>query len=467
MCGSPGRTGSGNIYTLNSVEQKFQHFLNSTVRAGSIWGGTGGRSGTWTWDSDHWIVRRQPNILFGCVGLVTSFLAYWFNYNEEYFEGWSNSILYGIHQVFNEELNSHDVFLHDNRRHRDIPCIDIRGYREFIHDPVERNFYFDNYIVSIIGNVADFINNGMLLLTRISDGNYFFKWNPINFQNFNVMCLGSHHVYLYIKRGNGGENDPPTEDNTPHQLWRLAADYPIGSPTTWREEEIRIRICPGDHAIHTRHRGTRVQNVNVYPDSQITQASAEYLHNRYVTNPNEIPTPEKRWKEACNSIIAIWKLSDLRDNAQAPIVSEDPHLTPFLENTSRRIEIISGPSSTRAIPNLTSFQIMKEIDEEWQIIEYGGEVNSGNIIKFIIESTGLIASTQLNIELVGIHSLHYRNSFPEIFDVIQEEVTGNRIEIEYQLLNISAPFVPENIYFIAWIYEFEFNIQSPVLNYLA
>lgn len=447
--GSSGRT---NEHTISIIEQKFQHFLNATVRAGSLYGAcNGAENGTWGRAGEgHWVVRRRPQIRFGCVCLATSFIVYWYNYNGNYRKGWAAGIGENIHDVFSETIAQHRATIGRTT------YSDFRGFQELVQDGSVQGFYHGSYYVSRIGEMVDFINSGALLFTKKVGNRYHFKWNPSTFNDFNVLGIGSHHVIIYVKRGSGGENDIPGEENTPHQIWRLAADSPDGKKTTWREEEVQVRICPRSD-LHRRHTATTVENIFLSHDSQETDAETVlgWLGGKHVTLPTEVPSERVKWLSACESITAIWKLKDLRPNAQVISLEGYADGDALLDNPSQRIEIVaqSGASFEVSLPELTGITVMKRVGGLWETVQADGTLSAGDQVKLVIDSTGVEAGTQVSI---GIFDVDLDEKLPE-----RGEIQGNSTEIEFELLGFIVPASPDNKFFFrAWIYDIDFNVES-------
>jgi hypothetical protein len=461
-----GRTGEITNYTLASIEQKFQHFLNATVRAGSVYGGCGGYArGTWSWDQEgeHWIVRRRPRIPFSCSPLAASFMAFWFNYNADSERGWT---IAGdrIQFAFNESVARHNAVIH--RIERQNLC----GYKEFVEDGSQQDFYGGNFFVSRIGTIADFINDGTLLFLRRRGGNFFFKWNPDRFSRFNVLAIGSHHVIMYIKRGNEGANSYPTDRNIPHQIWRFAADSPENRPTTWREEEIRVIICPTyererpldrylNNQYHKSHRASTVHQYTIHQDCQDTNFDSinNALLTKNVTFRSELPHQEQRWLAGCDSIIAIWKLKDLRSNGKAP---EIPGISDIINNPSKRIVFVNPrrESTDVEIPRLTGIQVSKLQGEGRVPITEDNPLHADDILEFAITSIGVASFTRICISVFDMHGFE---KLP-----YEIEITGNNNLTQIRLLGIVVPNPPDNyIFFRAWIYEVDINVETELFPY--
>ncbi len=451
----PGSTGHVNAYTLSLIEQKFQHFLNATKRAGSVYGGCAGRGGTWAWDEEgHWIVRRRPQIQFGCSCLAASFLSFWYNYNEDYFYAWHLGT-YRIDYALDHSVVPHDVVIPAHRAYTGL-----RGFREFVEDGTETGYFDGDFYLTRAGTMADFINTGALLFVRRAGQYYHFKWDPDIFNDFNVVAFGGHHAGLYIKRGSGGEHEPPERGNRPHQIWRLAADGSSGTPTTWRPEELRVRICP-INTLHPRHFtrasgrpvNTIVRRVHLY-DAETTALPQELL-NKHVTLPEEMPSVGKPRKHACASVTAFWKLKDLRPHALAPVLETYEVGDDFLNNPPRAIEhqTTTGSGTDVAIPSLNSMVIMKQVEGQWEVVQRDGIVRAGETLRAVIDSTGVVADTAVTIE---VYDTNDDRKIP--YDGVIE---GDCTQVEFELLNFIVPGAPDNkIIFTAWIYERDFYVEA-------
>lgn len=462
-----GRSGEENTFTLASIEQKFQHFLNATVRAGSVYSDCAGyAAGTWAWhDEGHWIIRRRPRIQFGCVCLASSFLAYWYNYNADSEPSWHLSVSRGIQYSFNETLASHNANI-SNRDYENL-C----GYKEFVEDGSQLDFYNGNYYATRIGSMADFINDGTLQFFRRGGGNFYFKWNPDRFARFNVLAIGSHHVILHVKRGSEGENSYPTNENTPHQIWRFAADMPVNGPTVWREEEVGLKICPDynsgqahdrytNNQYHTSHGANAIERYEVHPDCTVTNFDPvnEALLTKHVTLSSELPKEDKRWLQGCNSIIVIWKLKDLRANGKAPEVSGVS--SSIINNPSKRI-VFENPRREHtdvAIPRLTDIQVSKLENGVCVNVSDSNPLRPGDRLHLIISSSGVEASTRIS---VSVFDTSGDEKLPH--DV---EITGDTTETDIDLQSIIVPNPPDNyICFRAWIYDIDIGVESVWLPY--
>ena len=432
-------------FQIPGIEQKFQHFLNATVRSNSFYQMN---TRPLHFRNNHWVIVQNG---YGCVGFAGCFLGYWFNFNELFDSGIWDRIGPGIQHVFDESINTESH----------------PGLREFVEDGAsEQSFYGGNYYVSRIGTIADYINDGSLRFVRRVGHSIFydFKWDPGIFNDFNVLGIGGHHVILYIKRGEGGENDPPNENDSHNQIWRLAADFPRGGPTTWEEEErkIRIRICP-INAYHNNHGGPTIQSITLSPDAEETNMTTinGWLRNKHVTLPMEIPRPPPHhWKQACSSIIAIWKLKDLRQDGRAPTIPGSS--SPIPTNLPRRIENTApGGVGNVPIPNLTNIRIMKQVDGSWEQVQGEIPVRSADNVKLIIESTGVDTGTPITIEIFDYHD-------NEKLPFGEGETQGISTEIVAELLNFIVPNPPNNqIYFLASIYDQELFIESDWIYYLG
>jgi len=430
----------------NEIERKFQHFLNATVRSGSFY-----QMNTHPlhFRDDHWVITQNG---FACVGFAGCFLGYWFNFNEDFDAGIWDRIGPGIQHVFHESINtaSHP------------------GLREFVdeEDASEREFYGGNYYVSMVGTIADYINNGHLRFVRRVGNSIFyeFKWDPSVFNDFNVAGIGSHHVILYVKRGEGGENDPPSDDDTRNKVFRLAADYPVGGPTTWEEEgrKMRIRICPNGNSHHTRHRGPAVQSITLSPDAEETDMATinGWLRGQHVTLPMEIPNADHDWKHACGSIFVVWKLKNLESNGCAPSIPDSHSSIPA--NLPKRIENTApGGVGDVPIPDLTDIRIMNQVDGTWRLVQGEFFVRGRENIKIIIESTGVDNNTPITIEVFDYNG-------DEKLSLGEFQTQGNTTEIVAELENYIVPNSPNNqIYLQASIYNQELSIQSDFIYYEA
>lgn len=459
--GQTGSSGRVNAYTLSLIEQKFQHFLNATVRAGSVYGGCGGENGTWAWDAaGHWVVRRQPHITFGCSCFAAAFLTYWYNYNGAYHPGWDLGV-WQINHAFDQSIERHDVDIPHRRRYTGL-----RGFREFVVDASRQPFYGGNFMVSRVSPVAAYINDGWLLLSRKAGGNYYFKWHPDVLGDFNVVGVGGHHVIMYVKRGSGGENDPPEDGNRPHQVWRLAADGTPGSlqATTWREEELQVVLCPAGHRHtlpHNRHRSGVLMppspTVALSERSLAAEPDLRGLQGQRVTLYGE------RDRHACGSMLAIWKLMDLRPHTRAPLIETYAGGDDFLNNPTRPIQHQTpGRGSTAVdVPHLTQMTMMIHTGGRWEAVREGTTVHAGDRVQAIIESVGVDAGTPVMIEVFDTATREPKIPF-------SGEIQGDRTEIEFELMSYIVGDPPDNqLFFEAWIYEPAFNVASDPVAYVA
>lgn len=185
-----------------------------------------------------------------------------------------------------------------------------------------------------------------------------------------------------------------------------------------------------------------------------------WLRNKHVTLPMEIPgPPPHHWKHACASIIAIWKLKDLRQDGRAPTIPGSS--SPIPTNLPRRIENTApGGVGNVPIPSLTDIRVMKQADGDWEPVQGETPVRSGDNVKLIIESTGVDTGTPITIEIFDYDGY-------EKLPFGEGETTGNTTEIEAELLNFIVPNPPNNqIYFLASIYDQELFIESDWIHYL-
>lgn len=504
--------GGANLVRLDCVEQKFQHFLNATVRAGSVYGGCGAyEAGTWSWDEEeeHWIVRRQPQIRFGCVGLGASFLAYWFNYNAESERGWYMSVNKNLHHTFHETAERHTVTVGGDE------FADVRGYREFVEEGQDQDLWGSPTRLTRAARVGDYINDGWLqFVERRGGSRYYFKWDPDRFANYNILGIGSHHVYMYIKRGCGGESDPPTSQNRPHQIWRFAADGSTGTPTTWREELVEVRmcpepcpepwnarahpsvvssrmraradcppICPGGGGCghvcplgggqrcrrranryacspwHREHGDAAITSVTLHPEAETSQANAdEWLLDAHVTIPYEVPSRFKRWRQACEALIALWKLKDLRPDGRAPEV--DGVGDGLLDFPSRPIRFWRPGRGDSAVPvpRVTAILVQKEVAGSWRDVGPGDTLRAGDAIRLRVDTDGVEDDTAVTVAVIDT-----RNDEKIPFS---GTVTANRAIIEEELMSYIVPSPPDNqIAFVAWVYDREIDVSTDWIDY--
>lgn len=343
--GAVARVSDPPTRLTSSQEEKFQHFLEHTVRAGSRYGGCGGfGSGTWGYDAEHhtWTVRKRvrtevdlgPQIYFGCVGLVASFLTYWYNYNEDAGPVWSLAVGPGISYALAAELGPGTV----NEREG------VLGLRPAVADPVEldcpgqfttwRSFVSATQVggeqVPLVGTAASFINDGLLRYVCMRGGRARFEWDPSYFANFNICVISSHHVILWVKRAPDG--GPPRGDGT-DQMWRLGADIngkvfgrglsTIGGPTSWELRPLAFRTCQVDHRHRgpARERGARGLATRIREDLP----GFEELPRAYQREP--VAWESERL--GCAAPVAIYKLRDLEGTA-----------APFLDRPSRPIQLL-------------------------------------------------------------------------------------------------------------------------------
>jgi hypothetical protein len=505
--------GQANLIHLNCVEQKFQHFLNATVRAGSVYGGCGSyAAGTWSWDAEeeHWIVRRQPRIQFGCVGLGASFLAYWFNYNAESERGWYMSVNKNLHHTFHESAARHDVTL------RGTEFTGLRGYREFVAEGEDRELWGSPTHITRAACVGEFINDGWLQFTQRRGGvRYYFKWDPDRFADYNILGIGSHHVYMYIKRGCGGENDPPTDRNRPHQIWRLAADGSTGQPTTWREEEVEVRLCPepcsapwSAHAHpdvvsaalrarpdcppicpgrggcghicplpaaqrcrrsgnryacspwHATHGDAALTSIARHPSCDTSQEDVDgWLLRQHVTIPYEVPSRMKRWRQACEALIALWKLRDLRPDGRPPEVGGvNDGLLDYPSRPIRFWRPGRGDSDV-AIPRVTAILVQRQENGSWRDLAPEGSLRAGDALRLQIDTTGVADGAALTVSVVdasGDEKIPFTG-----------QVTANRAVIEEELMSFIVPNAPHHqIAFVAWVFDSEISLSTDWIDYV-
>lgn len=328
-----------------SQEDKFQHFLEHTVRAGSHYGTCAGFGrGTWGYDAEHhtWTVRKRnrtevdlgPQVYFGCVGLVASFLTYWYNYNEDARQVWTLAVGKGISYALSAELGPGTV---EGRQ-------GVLGLRPAIVDPVTldcpgrfsrwRSFasasQVDGRQVPLVGTAASYINDGLLRYAGMRGGVAQFEWDPAHLANFNVCVIASHHVILWVKRAPDG--GPPRGDGT-DQIWRLGADVngrlagrglqTIGGRTTWEHRLLRFPPCrkPHGHRGPSRERGGGALPTRIREDLPGFEQLPRALRSHPVAWESE--------KLGCQAPIVIYKLRDLEGTA-----------APFLDRPSRPIQLL-------------------------------------------------------------------------------------------------------------------------------
>jgi len=198
-------SGSGGIvpdrYIINFIttEQKLQHFLNNTVRKGSTYK-FGGKP--WHWDNEHykWAVDENK---YGCQGLTTCFLAFWFNFNQFFPKLWN-----GFH-----DFEAFDRYTSDY------------GVKEFVDEKIALT-----YKELIAGRYLKKVNH-LDPEAEPEDNWYEFEADGLN--DVNVFNENGHHWGLYIKRGaystdqrpdSEADKQQPGRDGGRNYIWRLAAD---------------------------------------------------------------------------------------------------------------------------------------------------------------------------------------------------------------------------------------------------
>lgn len=474
---SSGRT---NLIEISSIEIKFQHFLSATVRNHSTY-----RLGATHWDfeNDNWIIRENQ---YGCVCFAATFLVYWYNYNEEFCNSLEYAVSKGIQYAFNETIDSHDKMIRPDEMtwvtQEDGTSIrvphpwriretQLRGFKEFADEGSDRSFWIyaperwrgvSQHFVSFVGTVADFINQGRLLFLRKQGGRYRFVWDPSFLNNFNVVGEASHHVILYVKRGSGGGNDFPSNNNRPHQIWRLGADVnsSTGGRTTWREEEISVVRCGISGHAHSgsNFENSIVTNVHLSPDvtpSGQTNSWIEELTNSYVTTQNE------SGRNGCLSRFAVWKLKDLARDATAPNITGPNSSDVLLSNSTRTvIDRSSSASGAITIPHLESIEILKQVDGSWEPLAPESSLSSGDIIKVVIQSDSVENGTPIIIE---IYDSHDDAKIP-----LEGEISGNTTELEFEMPSFIVPNQPNNqIIFQASVFDSEHvPVRSDFIDYI-
>ncbi|MCB9717956.1 MAG: hypothetical protein H6712_29170 [Myxococcales bacterium] len=433
-----------------TTEQKFQHFLAATVRNGSTYR-LGGR--VWDYDNDTWVVTDNR---YGCVGFATLFLVYWLNFNEDYRAAWSFAVANGMTYGFDESAALHDL------SHGELTARGVRGFREFVADgrsesvwilARERSRGITEHWLSFVDTVAGFIDDGRLRLVEKRGARYYFRWKPEIFADFNVVAEASHHVILYVKRGSGGENDPPTRGNTPHRIFRFGADLNsrAGGRTTWREEEIAVEPCTAHGAHGPSHSAGTVHSVTLAPGVARDERTERWIRE---LEGHAITRPAEQSRNGCLSKYVVWKLRDLRPNGRVPALTGALASDPLMTRPARRV-VSRANHEPFAVPQLLRITVSAQVGGQWTPVAAGSTtLRSGMQIRLGIESSNVPAGTPLTIRTLDRSGTHEA-------DVIELATEGDSTTTDFAL----APVSPgATIAFEAAVLEGQLRIASEALR---